>query len=196
MSIFRVELSTGAQGGLEATANSVTYNGVSASAQRTVYVMGPQKMNRLLKDGDTFTDCNYWKRFVSTVNGGTADDNTAFLTIVSDDGNVWSDEEEEAVTVKTVTVSSGASAAYATIRDFLTSDLGYAKFAIVSNAATAAVKLEINGNTDATSLIDLAASGTITFASGDLLIGKIRAASAGSASAITIVYGIAAKSNS
>jgi hypothetical protein len=32
-----------------------------SSYQRTIYVMGPNKVNRKLKDGDTFTDSNYWK---------------------------------------------------------------------------------------------------------------------------------------
>ena len=194
MSIFRVSLTQGDQGKLD---SAVSYNGVSASSQRTVYVMGPKKMNRKLRDGDTFTDCNYWKRFVSAVNGGTAASaNAAFLTIVSDDGSVWSDEDHEAVVVKTVTANSGASNAYATIRDFTTTDGATAKFAIITNAATAAVKLEINGNTDASSLIDLGASASITFATGDIKISKVRAASAGSASAITIVYGIASDGNS
>lgn len=57
MSVFRVKLNNNAQGLLDTVSGSQQ----STSIQRTVYVMGPKKINRKLKDGDTCTDSNYWK---------------------------------------------------------------------------------------------------------------------------------------
>lgn len=54
------------------------------SIQRTVYVMGPGKVNRLLTDGQTFTDCNYWQKFVYS-----ATNPDGFLELVTDDGGTW-----------------------------------------------------------------------------------------------------------
>ena len=52
MSVFRVRLTNNRQGLLDVYDN-----------QRTAYIMGPNRINRVLKDGEVFTDCNYWKRF-------------------------------------------------------------------------------------------------------------------------------------
>jgi hypothetical protein len=212
MSIFRVELSprnstttlTGVEGGLDT--NLVSYNGATASAQRTVYVMGPKKMNRLMKDGDTFTDCNYWKRFVAVADGGTADTNTAFLTIVSDDGGVWSDEDEESVTVVEKTLA--ASALKASVRndidtgayDILTNYGGYAAWMTIVNLSANAQKIIVNPTLSASAQpsggteLDLTASGTLSFATGDLLIGSIAAYT--SANNVRIIFGVKAKANS
>src|SRR3972149_2070861 len=102
MSVFRVNLNNGPGGNLDldpSTDTSETYGQLgtefATSRQRSVYVMGPGKVNRQLVDGATFTDCNYWKRFVSVTNGGTANENDAFLTIVSDDGSIYSDVTAE-----------------------------------------------------------------------------------------------------
>jgi hypothetical protein len=61
MSVFRVKLQNVDQGKLDI--NPVTSAAFTTSKQRTIYAMGPKKVNRKLADGDTFTDCNYWKRF-------------------------------------------------------------------------------------------------------------------------------------
>jgi hypothetical protein len=67
MSTFIVRLNQGAQGALDKDPSTMTAGNLgtpmTVSRQRQVYVMGPRKINRLLKDGDTFTDCNYWKKF-------------------------------------------------------------------------------------------------------------------------------------
>ena len=52
MSVFRVRLTNSRQGRLDVYDN-----------QRSAYITGPNRINRKLKDGEIFTDCNYWKRF-------------------------------------------------------------------------------------------------------------------------------------
>jgi hypothetical protein len=61
MSVFRVNLNNSVQGTLDL--NPATTAEFVTSVQRTVYVTGPNKIYRKLADGDTFTDCNYWKKF-------------------------------------------------------------------------------------------------------------------------------------
>src|SRR5579859_7642952 len=58
------------------------------SYQRTIYCMGPNRINRKLKDGATFTDCNYWKQFCAAPVGPLTAE-TAFITLISDDGSVY-----------------------------------------------------------------------------------------------------------
>ncbi len=196
MSIFRVALDQGKiagqgnQGNLEPTAGLVTYNGVTASSQRTVYVMGPKKMNRLLKDGDTFTDCNYWKRFVSSTNGGTSTDDNAFLKIVSDDGGVWSDDVKESVVVVQENVSIQTAFGGSTwldnannaiagngVIDILATYGGYAYFVTVIGGANATkVVLNPGGSLVSPSggtQLDIPAGGTLSLNNGDLLVGRI-----------------------
>jgi hypothetical protein len=81
MSTFKVKLTQGDQGNLDT--NLVSSN----SIQRSVYVMGPHKTNRLLKDGTTFTDSNYWKRFAYP----QVSKEQAIVEVVSDDGSVYVD---------------------------------------------------------------------------------------------------------
>ena len=128
MSVFVVRLNnygTGFQGNLDVIANDVGATGtppggaeigstglgitVTTSLQRTVYVMGPRKINRELKDGMTFTDCNYWKRFATVANGGLqpnyvpsgpngtqlVPNDTCFIYVQTDDGTFWSDDQRE-----------------------------------------------------------------------------------------------------
>jgi hypothetical protein len=94
MSVFKVTLQQGAQGALDKnpstmSAGDVTGMGLgtpfTTSLQRQVYVMGPNKINRLLSDGATFTDCNYWKQFAYPQ---TSLDK-AFITVLTDDGSTY-----------------------------------------------------------------------------------------------------------
>ena len=84
MSVFKVKLNNTKQGLLDQ--NPLTGSQFAASVQRTIYVAGPGRTYRKLKDGDQFTDCNYWKRFTSTIVG----DEAAFIEVVTDDGSVYS----------------------------------------------------------------------------------------------------------
>jgi hypothetical protein len=52
MSVFKVKLNNSRQGLLDVYEN-----------QRSAYIMGPNRVNRKLKDGEVFTDCNCpWRR--------------------------------------------------------------------------------------------------------------------------------------
>lgn len=73
------------QGGLDEVAQTT-----GTSIQRTAYIMGPNRINRKLTDGQQFTDCNYYKRYCAAPVGPLTPD-TAILTIVTDDGSVWID---------------------------------------------------------------------------------------------------------
>ena len=105
MSVFQVNLGEDVQGDLDrhftpgsGATPDTTPPEVSPSLQRQVYVMGPNKINRLLSDGEQFTDCNYWKRFApynATSNPGGCLASEAFVEIITDDGSVWSDVDAE-----------------------------------------------------------------------------------------------------
>jgi len=89
MSTFQVRLvpSNRTAGVVEDTA---TVSG--ESIQKTMWVTGPNLTFRKLYDGETFDSTNYWKRYAPVSEGGSwADDETAFIHIVSDDGSPWSD---------------------------------------------------------------------------------------------------------
>ncbi len=99
MSVFRVKLNNVDQGRLDLDPSTHSAgagygqlgDAFGVSKQRQVYVMGPKKINRLLSDGETFSDCNYWKRFAYP----QVSYEQAIVEVVSDDGSVYSDVEEE-----------------------------------------------------------------------------------------------------
>ncbi len=199
MSVFRVKLQrTGAQGQLDidpSTDTSTTYGNVgtafSTSKQRTVYVMGPKKINRLLIDGDTFTDCNYWKRFTYP----TVAQDQAFIELVSDDGSVYSDVESEntfGVATGTLTITSSYSTD--NTLDFVTTHGGPATFVQIRNIGSSnAMVAELNGDTDL--VITIPASTAQVFNAGDLVITKVRLKSASGTTA-EIVGGVRSAVNS
>ncbi len=53
------------------------------SVQRTMYAPGAKLTNRVLRDGQVFEDCNYWKQF-SVENGAPI--SSAFIEVLVDDG--------------------------------------------------------------------------------------------------------------
>ena len=168
MSVFQVQLNNEIQGKLDINPNT----GVpfTTSVQREVYVTGPKKINRLLKDGDTFTDCNYWKKFAYPQ---TSKDK-AFITVLSDDGSVYSDVESEN------TYGVGRSLTLATSYnddntiDFMTTYGGPASFLQVQNQAASSILItgELNGDTNL--IFTLAQGETQVFNTGDLAITKLR----------------------
>ena len=89
MSVFRVKLNNAAQGALDI--NPSTLLEFNTSIQRTIYVTGPKRIYRKLLDGETFTDCNYWKKFAYP----QVPYDQAFIEVVSDDGSIYSEIEEE-----------------------------------------------------------------------------------------------------
>lgn len=190
MSIFKVQLNNVGQGLLDMDPRTASQNVLgtpfTVSLQRQCYVMGPKKINRLLKDGDTFTDCNYWKKFAYP----NVPYDQAFISILSDDGSVYSDLPEEN------TFGVGASFTLSTSLadnkiDFLNSVKtsggsdssiaagGPAKFLQVTNThGSIALTGELNGDTNLT--FTLAAGQSQIFNSGDLAVTLLRLKSASS----------------
>ncbi len=170
MSVFRVKLSTTSQGSLDI--DPTTGLPMTTSKQRSVFVMGPGKISRLLVDGATFTDSNYWKRFVETPTG-TATAATAFLEVVSDDGSVYSDVASENTFPRVYdnTLSGGDTYADAEI-DILGTLGGYAVFTQITNTSGSQdIKVKLNGDSNA--IFDLAHGETQVFNFGELSVSSI-----------------------
>lgn len=180
MSVFRVKLNNIKQGLLDidpSTDTSSTYGNVgtpfAVSKQRQISVAGPAGRYRLLSDGDTFSDCNYWKRFTYAVTGNYE---TSFIEVVSDDGSIYSDVPEE--NTFTVGATSALTTSFsATVVDFVTTYGGPARFLSVQNL-DASIKItgELNGDTNVTFV--LAAGETFMFNQGDMAITMLRLKSA------------------
>lgn len=186
MSVFRVKLQNIKQGYLDrdpSTASPVMVGNpanelgdpFTTSLQRTIYVAGPNRVYRKLKDGDTFTDSNYWKRFTADVLGFES----AFIEVVTDDGSVWSDVPEE----NTFPVVVGGDSAYTiasasdfddNVIDILTDHGGPATFVQITNfgsASTQDIKVKLNGSSSA--ILSLKAGDTQVFDKKDLLVTKL-----------------------
>lgn len=157
MSIFKVNLHNAKQGGLDAGSN-----------QRTVYIMGPDQRNRILKDGEVFTDSNYWKRFAYPQ---TSLEN-AFIEIIEDDGSIFIDNKKEAIFPKVYDITASANSNFENNKAEISKDTnGIALFAQITNKGAEDVKFRLNGLN--TAIIDLPAGSTQVFNSGDLLINLI-----------------------
>lgn len=178
MSVFRVKLNNVNQGLLDldpstASAGSVVGQGLgdqmNPSIQRGVYVMGPNLINRLLLDGETFTDCNYWKRFAYP----QVPYNEAFVEVVTDDGSIYSDVASENTYPRVYDRTIAASDTFGDNEIDIVGDTGgYATFAqITNNGSGPDIKVRLNGLTSAA--FDLAAGDTQVFNSGDLSISLI-----------------------
>lgn len=160
MSVFRVKLTNNRQGLLDVHDN-----------QRTAYIMGPNRVNRKLKDGQTFTDCNYWKRFAYP----SLPLEEAFIEVVEDDGTVYSDQVRDNTYPKVYNLSAAAGSAFSANRADIMGDSGsFALFAQIANQGAESVRVRLNGLD--TAVIDLPAGATQTFAVGDLTIGLIEVA--------------------
>jgi hypothetical protein len=190
MSTFKVKLTQGDQGKLDE-------NGVSTgiSKQRTVYVMGPHKTNRLLKDGDTFTDSNYWKRFAYP----QVTRDQAIVEVVSDDGSVYVDGPAGEPDVSTfpvvydLTVVNGTTYGDAnTYADILTDYGSHAVYCQVKTT-TNNVKMKINGS----AILDVLTSAVQVFNPGDLDITKLEFANtSGGTATVQILVSVVSKSTS
>lgn len=167
MSVFRVNLNNDVQGQLDI--NPATGQEFATSIQRTIYVMGPNRINRLLKDGETFTDCNYWKRFAYP----QVPLSEAFIEVVTDDGSIYSDIASENSYPKVYDITAAAGSTYSANQADINGDTGgYAVFAqITNNGASGSVKIRLNGIVDGA--FDLAAGDTQVFNAGDLSISLI-----------------------
>lgn len=179
MSVFKVKLNNLAQGLLDmdpSTNTSETYGQLgtpfAVSKQRQIWVAGPNRRYRLLKDGDQFTDCNYWKQFAYPQTSYEK----AFIEVVTDDGSVYSDVPEENVFSKGATVALTTSFS-GTVIDFVTTYGGPARFLSVQNLdAAITITGELNGDTNITFTVP--AGETFMFNQGDMTITMLRLKSA------------------
>jgi hypothetical protein len=178
MSVFRVALNNREQGLLDldpgtATPGAVTGQGlgdqINPSIQRQVYVMGPNLINRLMVDGETFSDCNYWKRFAYP----QVELEDAIVEVVSDDGSVYSDIPEENTFPAATTLSCVAGTTFTDNEwDILTTYGGPAVFTQITNNGAGSVQVRLNGLSGAT--FTLGAGDTQIFNNGDLSVTKIQ----------------------
>lgn len=185
MSVFRVKLQNVKQGLLDldpsshplASGSSATYgqlgNAFTTSKQRQVFVAGPNRRYRLLVDGATFTDCNYWKQYAYP----QVAYEFAFIEVLTDDGSVWSDIPEENTFLVGATYTLATSYSDANTVDFVNTYGGPAMFLQVQNL-DGSIKItgELNGDTNAT--FTVVANGTQIFNNGDIRITKVRLKSA------------------
>ena len=206
MSVFQVQLNNIAQGYMDLNPSTATpmtadlYSNLgsemSPSIQRTIYVTGPNNIHRKLVDGAQFTDCNYWKQFAYP----QVPLDQAFITVITDDGSVYSNVAAENTYPVVVNVNVANGSTYTTSGNavtFLTTYGSYATFVQITNQGSTAVKVQINGNSSA--IFDLGASDTQIFNVGDLLISELQfanVASGGSASNVQIVASLQTVCNS
>lgn len=190
MSTFRVKLTQGdirtGQGNLDEQALD---NGTSV--QRSIYAMGPNKVNRKLNDGDTFTDCNYWKQFAYPQKAY----NEAFIEVVSDDGSVYQPGFQSTfVKAYAKTISNGTThTTENNIIDVLSDTGSYGIWATISSNED--ITIRINGN----SASDFVVEGDVpfTFNNGDVLFSKITIANASGGNAtVSVIFGVNAVCNS
>lgn len=182
MSVFKVKLTNVAQGLLDTNGQSS-----GTSVQRGVWVMGPNKVNRLLLDGATFTDSNYWKRYAYP----QVPYDQAIVTVVTDDGSVWVDNPPNARTfpvVSTFSVANGTTT-YTTDNtiDYLGTYGSYASYVQISTTTSSAT-CRINGSVE----ISISTSANQIFNPGDLDISKLefKNASGGGTAAVVVLASV------
>ena len=157
MSVFRVRLTNSRQGRLDVYDN-----------QRSAYITGPNRINRKLKDGEIFTDCNYWKRFAHP----HVSLEEAFIEVVEDDGTVYSDIVKDNTYPKVYNILAVPGSSFDDNRADIAGESGsFALFAQIVNHSEYAVRVRLNGLN--TAIIDIPEGATQTFAVGDLTIGLI-----------------------
>jgi hypothetical protein len=161
MSKFRVKLTNSKQGLLDIYDN-----------QRSAYIMGPNKVNRKLRDGEIFFDSNYWKRFAYP----QVPLEEAFIEIIEDDGTIYSDVISDNTYPRVYNIIAEPGSGFSENKaDIAKDSRSFALFAQISNKSnTENVKIRLNGLDSA--IIDLDAGSTQTFNPGDLTIGLIEIA--------------------
>lgn len=181
MSVFKVKLKNGSQGNLDINLNPEGNDGSATSIQRQIYVAGPNHQNRLLKDGEIFTDCNYWKRFTAEVVG----DEYAFIEVISDDGSIYSDIPSENIFSVGGTVMVTTDFAD-TVIDFVEDHGGPARFLMLQNLdESISITGELNGDTNITFAVG--AGETMMFNQGDLFITSLRIKSASGTPSVSYI---------
>lgn len=194
MSVFRVKLNNASQGLLDIGVDGVQN---TTSIQRSVFIMGPNRRNRLLKDGDTFTDSNYWKKFTADVVGAE----NAFIEVVTDDGSIYLEDGSPNGYPQVWDISAeGGSTFEDNVADIIGDTGSYTVFCQITNMSSDDgddVRLRLNGLTSA--VMDLKAGQTQTFNPGELALTMIEvdnSVSGASTVDVQIVASIASTSNS
>ena len=187
MSIFKVKLNNTLQGRLDL---GDTGSPSIISIQRQIYVAGPNHTYRLLKDGETFVDCNYWKKFTSEVVG----DEYAFIEVDSDDGSIYSDTPAE--NIFSVGGTETLTTDYAdTVVDFVTDHSGPARFLMVQNLDESINIIgELNGDNNVT--FSVGPGESMMFNQGDLVITILRLKSASGTPNISYIASVRSVFNS
>ena len=187
MSVFQVVLNNVSQGSLDLNPSVLSpYAQMDPSVQRTIYVSGPGRIYRNLKDGDTFTDCNYWKRFSYP----QVSQQDAFIAVVTDDGSVYSDipEENNFPRVYSLTVDDGSTYDDNLI-DILGDNGGPAQFVQIHNIGTGDVSIRINGIANA--VFSLESGNTQVFNYGDITVTKLELSnSSGNSSSVQTIISV------
>jgi len=169
MSVFKVQLTQGVGRTAQGYLDPSVVNG--ASIQRTIYAPGPNKINRVLFDGQTFTDVNYWKRFTYP----TLPYEQAFITVVTDDGSVWNDFSAENTFPRSYSLSLAGGSTYSTngnTVNVLTDNGSPAVFTQITNlSGSGSVNVRVNGLANA--IVPVAAGTTQVFDKGDLAVTKL-----------------------
>jgi len=155
MSLFKVVLVNSKQGNM-------------SSGQRSAYIMGPNKVNRLLKDGDTFRDCNYWKRFAYP----NVSLEESFIEVLEDDGIQYVDNQNNNFP-KVYNIATEAESTFTdNVADILGDTGGYAHFTQITNRSDSSeIRIRLNESSEAIFL--LPAGSTQSFDAGDVSISKI-----------------------
>jgi hypothetical protein len=200
MSVFRVKLQNTAQGTLDV--DMLTGQPNATSRQRTIVVTGPNHIQRRLVDGEQFTDSNYWKQFAYP----QVALNEAFIEVVTDDGSVYSEVENENVfpvvwtpgTAGVIGAGDGPSDTNMSL-DIVETYGAPAMFVqIKCTDSSDGVKVKLNGNADA--VFTLESNSTQIFNHGDLVITKIEfdnsASGTNEVNAVEVILSIKSKSNS
>jgi hypothetical protein len=200
MSVFRVKLNNAINGSMDV--NSLTGVQNTTSIQRTMDVVGPNLIHRHLVDGQTFTDCNYWKQFAYP-QVTLAD---AFIEVVTDDGSVWSKDSDDNVypvvwlpgTAGVIGAGAGPSGTNMAL-DIISTYGGPAKFVqIKNNDGSHSVKVRLNGSTSAVFTLDT--SSTQIFNDGDIVVSKIEfdnsASGTSAVNSVEVILSVKSVSNS
>jgi hypothetical protein len=171
MSVFRVQLNNRDQGLLDK--HPTTGVQMTTSKQRQVYVMGPNHINRLMVDGETFSDCNYWKKFAYP----QVPLNEAFIYVQTDDGSVYSDDPAENVFPKVYSLSVDADSDFEDNQaDILTDTGGYAVFCQITNFGTTGQDVTVRLNGKSTAVFTLEDGTSQVFNAGDLALSLVEIA--------------------
>ena len=186
-------MDTWAQNNLYAntTVGGVT-TGTGGSYQRTIYCMGPNKINRKLKDGQVFVDCNYWKQFCAAPVGPLTPD-VAFITLLVDDGSTYIPGQQSSF-VRTYNPTIAGATTFTTagnIINVIGDNGGPALWLTITNNGSNSILVQFNGV--ATSQFPLAAAATIQFTQGEVQVNTIafsNNASGAASASVEVLVGV------